>query len=59
MSDQMDMIDDMHFMQSLLDEAALYGLQAESIYWALKAMKENPTLTVVEAMEIGYIGYIK
>lgn len=59
MNDQMNMIDDMHFVQSLLDEAALYGLQTESIYWALKAMKENPTLTVVEAMEIGYSEYIK
>ena len=59
MSDQMDMIDDMQLVQSLLDEASLYGLQVESIYWALKAMKENPTLTVVEAMEIGYSEYIK
>ena len=59
MSDQMNMIDDMQLVQSILDEAALYGLQTESIYWALKAMKENPTLTVVEAMEIGYIEYIK
>jgi len=59
MSDQMDMIDDLQLVQSLLDEASLYGLQAESIYWALKAMKENPTLTVVEAMEIGYSEYIK
>jgi len=55
----MDMIDDMQLVQSLLDEASLYGLQAESISWALKAMKENPTLTVVEAMEIGYSEYIK
>ena len=59
MNDQMDIIEDTHFVQSMLNEAALYGLQVEAVYWALKAMKENPTLTVVEAMEIGYSEYIK
>ena len=36
-----------------LNDAHNYDLEAEVILWALKAMKENPNLTIIEALEAG------
>lgn len=39
--------------------AEQYGLVAEVVVWALKAMKEDPTLMYDEAIMIGYNEWIK
>ncbi len=43
----------------LLEEAAEAGLIAEVVVWALMAMKEDPTITVEDAINVGYNEWIK
>jgi len=40
-------------IQSLLRLASEYNLECEVIYYALRSMKENPTLTPTEAFNNG------
>jgi len=42
-----------------LAEAIDAGLEVEVVVFALKAMKENPSLTIEEAILIGYEEWIK
>ena len=35
------------------------GMEVECIYWALKAMQENPTLTPGEAFALGLAEWVK
>jgi hypothetical protein len=43
----------------ILDIAADYGLELEVIYFALVAMKENPTLSPSDAIEISFNEWVK
>jgi hypothetical protein len=43
----------------LLDTSLEYGFEVEVIYYALKTMKENPTLNPVEAFTLGVTEFIK
>lgn len=43
----------------LLDVAMEYGFEEEVIYYALRAMKQNPNLSPVEAFSIGVTEWVK
>ncbi len=44
---------------NMLDIALEYGLEVEVIYFALKKMKENPSLNPIEAFTLGVTEWIK
>ena len=46
-------------IHSVLSEAKEYGLETEVIWSALNSLKNNPTQTIVEAMENGINEWIK
>jgi hypothetical protein len=50
---------DLEIIDKLLDQAIQQGLEVECIYWALKAMQENPALTPGEAFASGLAEWIK
>jgi hypothetical protein len=51
--------EDIEVIDSLLDSVIERGLEVECIYWALKVMQENPTLTPGEAFALGLTEWIK
>lgn len=51
--------EDVKIIDDLLDEVIKQGLEVECIYWALKVMQENPTLTPGQAFAIGLTEWIK
>lgn len=46
-------------ISDLLDTAIKFGLEVEVIYFALKAMKENPELSPAEAFAVGVTEWVK
>lgn len=42
-----------------LNSANKYGLVTEVVVFALKYMKENPNLSIVEAVDAGYYEWVK
>jgi len=50
---------DFEFADILLEAADEYGLTAEVVVFALKTMKENPALSIEEALLAGYSEWIK
>lgn len=50
---------EMKVIKVLLDEAFENGLETEVVYFALKAMKENDTLTPSQALQEGMDEWIK
>ena len=56
----MDRIDEIGIVNGyLLEAAAEYGLQSEVVTYALQAMKDNPELSIVEAMSSGFYEWVK
>lgn len=51
--------DQLQIISDVLDEALESGLEVEVIYWALKAMQKDPTLTPGEAMALGILEWVK
>ena len=51
--DVSDIVSTLEYVSSALKEAAQFGLEEEVIVWALKAMKEDPTISIIEAFERG------
>lgn len=51
--------EDLVVIGDVLDQALESGLEVEVIYWALQAMKLNPTMTPAEAMSLGVLEWIK
>lgn len=51
--------DDVKVIDELLDQVIEQGLEVECIYWALKTMQENPTLTPGQAFALGLTEWIK
>ncbi len=49
----------LNLIDSLLTDAQKYRLEAEVVYWALKYMQENPTLTIDDAIIMGYEEWIR
>ena len=42
-----------------LEDAKEYGLEVEVITWALKYLKEDPTISIDQAISYGYYEWIK
>ena len=53
-----EIIEELQIVDNLLLNAAEYGLQSEVVTWALQNMKENPDLSIGDAMEISYSEWI-
>ena len=49
----------LEIISQVLDQALEYGLEVEVIYWALKAMKEDSSLTPAQAMTLGVLEWVK
>ena len=54
-----DLPAELSIVNEFLLEATQYGLQAEVVYWALKAMKEDPKLSIQTAMYYGLTEWVK
>lgn len=52
-------LQDLKDIRYILDYAAEWSLDTEVVWSALKAMKENPSLTIGEAINIGASEWIK
>lgn len=52
-SEQLDTV------QEVLSVSGRFNLQAEVVYWALKYMKENPTITPIDALMLGVSEWVK
>ena len=50
---------EMENISKLLKNASEYGLEVEVVTWALKAQKTDSTLSIDEAMSIGYSEWVK
>jgi len=59
MSEMDVFIEEMNLVQGMLLEAASYGLQSEVVTYALKYMKEDPTLSLSMAMKYGFDEWVK
>lgn len=46
-------------IDSLLDVVIEQGLEVECIYWALKVIQENPTLSPAQAFALGLAEWVK
>lgn len=55
----MDRIEQIGIVNGYLLEAAEYGVQSEVVTYALQAMKDNPEMSVVEAMSDGFYEWVK
>ena len=52
-------LEELKIIGNAIKNASGYGLEAEVVTFALKSMKENPQLSIVEAMIMGYEEWIK
>ena len=46
-------------VKDVLKNASEHGMEVEVVMYALKYMKENPLLTIEEAITLGYNEWIK
>lgn len=46
-------------IDQMLDSAIQFGMEVDVIYWALKYMKENPTVTPAEAFALGVAEWVR
>lgn len=56
---QDEILKEFRAVEFALKEAINDGLEVEVVVFALKAMKENPSLTIEEAILVGYDEWIK
>lgn len=54
-----DELDELEYIHATITYAQEEGLLAEVVYFALKEMKADPTLTPSEALQFGYSEFIK
>jgi len=59
MEKEMNITEQKDIIDKGLDTAIQFGLEVEVIYYALKAMKENPKLTPAEAFVFGVAEWVK
>lgn len=52
-------LEEMEAISNMLDTAIDYGLEVEVIYWALKYVKDNPTVSPAEAFALGVAEWVK
>ena len=51
--------EDIQIIDSLLDQVMEAGMEVECIYWALKAIQQNPELTPGQAFALGLAEWVK
>ena len=51
--------DELKVIDQVLDQSMEVGLEVEVIYWALKAMQQDPKLTPSAAMLLGVTEWVK
>jgi predicted RNA methylase len=59
MEKEMNITEQKDIIDKGLDTAIQFGLEVEVIFYALKAMKENPKLTPAEAFVFGVAEWVK
>jgi hypothetical protein len=52
-------IKELSYVDHLLKLAEVHNLEAEVVVFALKSMKEDPLLSIEEAMALGYEEWVK
>ena len=52
-------LEELKIVDRVIKNASGYGLEAEVVTFALKYMKENPQLSIVEAIIAGYEEWVK
>jgi hypothetical protein len=50
---------EVEFVGDCIRQASEYGLEAEVAHWALKEMKQNPNLSISDAIWIGFNEWVK
>ena len=50
---------EMSLIRSFLKDARDYGLETEVVMWAIKSMKEDPSISISQAMARGFYEWIK
>ena len=50
---------DLEIIKEVLKESAIHGLQIEVVYSALKFMKQQPELTISEAIQFALNDWVK
>ena len=51
--------EDLDLVGSALRYSRTWGLEAEVVTWALCAMKQDPSLSIEEAIKIGFMEWVK
>jgi hypothetical protein len=51
--------DALYYVKYTLEEAKEYHMETEIVVWALKYMKDDPTLTIKQAMAYSFNDWIK
>lgn len=59
MNSEKEIIDVLSYAKQIADDSSNHNLLPEVIVWSLKHMKENPFLSVEEALEAGYDEWVK
>jgi hypothetical protein len=59
MQKNIDIIEELNVADSVIRQAFSDNLAAEVFVFAMKAMKENPNLSISEAIYMGYDEWIK
>jgi hypothetical protein len=59
MEENIDILEELNVAESILKIASKNGLEPEIFVFAVKAMKENPNLSIIEAMYEGFDEWIK
>ena len=49
----------MSLIRSFLKDARDYGLETEVVMWAIKSMKEDPSISISQAMARGFYEWVK
>lgn len=52
-------VEELNTANNILKDAEQNGMQVEVVYYALKFMKEDPKLTITDALMLGHDEWIK
>ena len=53
------LVSDMDTIAMVLEQSSEENLEVEVVTWALRYMKENPSLTISEAITMGFYEWVK
>ena len=58
-NDTYSLVSEMDAVATALEQSREEGLEVEVVTWALRYMKNDPTLTISEAITMGYYEWMK